>query len=108
MRLLVQFVACYEGHTSNAETGAGEIGTSIVRSIELVHIDVTRHDCIVTPMSFVIRCGTPDCGWGHKMRDMGEDQLRLCYSEFRKHCIQRHNIQEWDTTPHVHLDLENW
>jgi hypothetical protein len=42
------------------------------------------------------------------MHDMGEDQLRLCYSEFRKHYIQRHDLQEWDTTPHVHLDLENW
>jgi len=30
-------------------------------------------------MSFVIRCGTPDC-----------------------------DLQEWDTAPHVHLDLENW
>ncbi len=24
------------------------------------------------------------------------------------HCMQRHDLQEWDTTPHVHLDLENW
>jgi hypothetical protein len=61
-----------------------------------------------TPMSFVIRCGTPDCDWGKKMCDLGEVQLRLCYSEFRKHCIQRHDLQEWDTTPHVHLDLEHW
>jgi hypothetical protein len=59
-------------------------------------------------MSFVIRCGTPDCDWGKKMCDVGEEQLRLCYSEFRKHRIQRHDPQEWDTTPHVHLDLENW
>jgi hypothetical protein len=41
-----------------------------------------------------IRCGTPDCEWGHKMHDVGEDQLRLCYAEFRKHCIQRHDLQE--------------
>ena len=27
---------------------------------------------------FVIRCGTPDCDWGHKMHDMSEDQLQLC------------------------------
>jgi hypothetical protein len=65
-------------------------------------------DVSFTPMSFVIRCGTPDCDWGHEMHDMGEDRLRLCYSEFRKHCIQRHDLQEWDTTPQVHLDLENW
>jgi len=37
-------------------------------------------------MSFVFRCGTPDCDWGKKMCDLGEEQLRLCYSEFRKHC----------------------
>ena len=59
-------------------------------------------------MSFIIRCGTPDCEWGHKMHGVSEDQLRFCYGEFRKHCIQRHNLREWDTTPHVHLDLENW
>ena len=35
-------------------------------------------------------------------------QLRLCYSEFRKHCIQRHSLREGDTTSRVHLDLEDW
>jgi hypothetical protein len=40
------------------------------------------------------------------MHDMGEDQLRLCYAEFRKHCIQRHDVPEWDTTSLMHLDLE--
>ncbi len=33
-------------------------------------------------------------------------QLRLCYSESRKHCIQRHDLQEWDTTSQMHLDLD--
>jgi hypothetical protein len=42
------------------------------------------------------------------MHDMGEDQLQLCYAEFRKHCIQKYDLPEWDTTPHVHLDLEHW
>ena len=42
------------------------------------------------------------------MHDLGQDQLRLCYSEFRKHRIQRHDLQEWDTTSQVHWDLENW
>ena len=42
------------------------------------------------------------------MHDLGEEQLELCYSEFKKHCMQRHGLQEWDTTSHVHLDLENW
>ena len=45
--------------------------------MQLVHIDVTWHDCIIYRMSFVIRCGTPDCDWGKKMCDLGEDQLRL-------------------------------
>jgi hypothetical protein len=55
---------------------------------------------------FAIRCGTPDCDWSYKMHGMGEDQLRLCHAEFRKHCMQRHDLQEWDTTPHVHFDQD--
>ena len=51
-----------------------------------------------TTVSFVIRFGTPDCEWGHKMPDMDEDQFRLCYSEFRKHFMQRYDLREWDTT----------
>jgi hypothetical protein len=58
---------------------------------------------------FTIRCGASDCDWGHKMHDLlGEDQLRICYSEFRKQYIQRHSLREADTTSHVRLDLENW
>jgi len=53
---------------------------------------------------FVIRCETPDCDWGHKMHGVGEDQLRFCYSKFREHCIQRHDLEEWDSP--VHLDLK--
>ncbi len=59
-------------------------------------------------MDFVIRCGTPDCDWGHKVSDLGEEQLDLCYSEFRKHCIQIHGSQERDTVAKMHLDLVNW
>ena len=33
-------------------------------------------------MSLVIRCGTPDCDWGHKLSEFSDDQLKLCYSEF--------------------------
>jgi hypothetical protein len=51
---------------------------------------------------------TPDCDWDHKMHGLGEDQLRLSYSEFGKHCIERHDLQEWDTTSQMHLELENW
>jgi len=32
----------------------------------------------------------------------------LCYSEFRKHCVQRHELQEWDSDSQVRLDLEKW
>jgi len=34
-----------------------------------------RHRLALVMKPFVIRCGTPDCDWGHKMYDMGEDQL---------------------------------
>jgi hypothetical protein len=57
---------------------------------------------------FIIRCGTPDCGWGKKVSDLSADQIKLCYSEFRKHCIQLHGLKEWDTTARMHLDLERW
>jgi len=56
----------------------------------------------------VIRCGTPDCDWGYRVSDLSEEQLELCYSEFRKHCIQGHDLQEWDTTSYMRLDLELW
>ena len=36
------------------------------------------------------------------------EQLRLCYSEFKKHCMLRHDLQEWDMTSFMHLDLEHW
>jgi hypothetical protein len=42
----------------------------------------------------VIRCSTPDCDWGHRVQDLSEEQLNLCYSEFRKHCIERRELQE--------------
>ena len=45
---------------------------------------------------------------GKKMPALSEEQLELCYSEFRKHCIRRHGLEEWDTTSYMHLDLENW
>jgi hypothetical protein len=34
--------------------------------------------------------------------------MKLCYSEFRKHCMQRYGLQEWDTTSYMNLDLEHW
>jgi len=42
------------------------------------------------------------------VQDLGEEQLNLCYAEFRKHCIQRHDLQGWDVTSYMHLDLEHW
>ena len=58
--------------------------------------------------SFVIRCGTPDCDWGHRVSELSDERLKLCYSEFRKHCIQRHDLQWWDTASYMSLDLEHW
>jgi len=38
-------------------------------------------------MSFVIRCGTPDCDWGKEMAAyMPTNYLR--YAEFLTHCIR--------------------
>jgi len=50
----------------------------------------------------------PDCDWGYRVSELSDEQLKLCYSGFRKHCIQRHDLQEWDTTSHIYLDLEEW
>jgi hypothetical protein len=43
-------------------------------------------------MSLIIRYGTPDCEWGHETHDLSEEQVRLCYSEFRKHSMQKGTI----------------
>ena len=59
-------------------------------------------------MSFVIRCATPNCDWGKNMPELSEEQLDLCYSEFRKHCIQIHCLQDWDTDAQMRLDMVNW
>ena len=56
----------------------------------------------------IIRCGIPDCDWGHKVQELSEELLDHCYSEFRKHCIQIHGLREGDTDAQVHLDLVNW
>ena len=59
--------------------------------------------------SLVIRCGTPDCDWGHQVSDLSEEQLELCYSEFRKYCIQRHDLHEWElATSIMNSDLRRW
>jgi len=57
---------------------------------------------------FVIRCGTPDCEWGKKRADLSAEQINLCYWEFRKHCIQTHGLEEWNTMAQMHLNLEEW
>jgi len=42
------------------------------------------------------------------MQDLSEEQLDLCYAEFRKHCIAVHRLQAWDTDAQMYLDLVNW
>ena len=54
------------------------------------------------------RIAFPDSCSFHTRVKLSDEQLKLCYSEFRKHCIQRHDLQEWDTTSHICLDLEKW
>src|SRR6267142_1392208 len=48
-------------------------------------LKVVPLDAVLTKLRvmkpLVIRCGTPDCDWGHKMHEMGEDQLRLCHND---------------------------
>jgi len=36
---------------------------------------------------------------GHRVPNLGEEQLNLCYSEL---------LQEWKTDAHMRLDLEQW
>jgi hypothetical protein len=44
--------------------------------------------------TIVIRCGTPDCDWV----DQSQEQLELCYSEFRKHSRRDHRRRGSITT----------
>lgn len=60
-----------------------------------------------TVQDILIRCGTPYCEWGHSMPDLSNEQVDLCYSEFQKHCIERHGLREWVSTL-MFLDLEKW
>ena len=62
-----------------------------------------------TDSSFVIRCGTPDCGWGFLMPDLGEMAVEACYSSFREHCAEVHGLREDDLADsRMFLDLNNW
>jgi hypothetical protein len=38
---------------------------------------------------------------GKKIPDLGEEQLDLCYSEFRKHCMSMHGLEGWDADAQV-------
>jgi hypothetical protein len=69
-------------------------------SQDAVHVALTNHSQFAAER--------PTASGAIKMHDLGEDRLRLCYSEFRKHCIERHDLQVWDSTPQLYLDLENW
>ena len=42
------------------------------------------------------------------MSDLSTDQVELCYSEFRKHCIHLHDLKDWDKDAYMHLNLEEW
>jgi hypothetical protein len=42
------------------------------------------------------------------MSDLSEEQPNLCYTEFRKHCIQMHGLEERDADAHMRLDLVHW
>ena len=60
-------------------------------------------------MNRVIRCAPPDCDWGRRMKDLSEQELKLCYAEFRKHCVEVHGLQEGDLgDSRMFLDLGQW
>jgi len=50
-------------------------------------------------------CGSPDCDWGCALPDLSESQFKKCYSEFRRHCIEKHGLDRDDTEASVHLDV---
>jgi len=50
----------------------------------------------LTVKSLVIRCGTPDCDWGHRVQDLGEEQLDLRYA-IRNGTRPRTCIWTWTT-----------
>jgi hypothetical protein len=60
-----------------------------------------------TKPGFTIHCGTTDCDWGFPMPDLGELALDACYSDFRRHCIDVHGLEEAKTAD-VFLSLEEW
>jgi len=45
---------------------------------------------------------------GHRVSELSDEQMKLCFSEFRKHCMQRHGLQEWGTDALMQLELEHW
>lgn len=53
-----------------------------------------------------IRCGTPDSDWGFRLPDLSAERIERCYSEFRRHCIEKHQLEDTDTDSQVFLDFD--
>jgi hypothetical protein len=61
--------------------------------------------------AMVIRCATPDCDWGHPMPSISswdESDTDKCRDAFRQHCVERHQLAEYDTQSLIWLDVEHW
>jgi hypothetical protein len=54
-------------------------------------------------------CGTPDCDWGFPMPDLSKASFDSCYSDFLRHCAERHGLTTANVADHtMFLDLVNW
>jgi hypothetical protein len=57
------------------------------------------------PTSKFIRCGIPDCDWGTPFSVLGEE-IEECRRQYRKHCIDRHQMHPDDTDRVFWSDLQ--
>jgi hypothetical protein len=53
-----------------------------------------------------IRCGTPDCSWRFGLPDLTAERIERRYGEFRKHCIEKHQLKDTDIDSQMYLDLQ--
>jgi hypothetical protein len=56
----------------------------------------------------LVRCGTPDCDWGLGLANTDSSEMERCRREFRKQCVESHNLDSEDTERNVWLDMAAW
>jgi hypothetical protein len=65
----------------------------------------------ILSQSFVIRCASPDCDWGHPMPcDLLDWEIHMnkCENAFLRHCVERHPLGEHYSRLWIRLDLVEW